>query len=48
MNQWLTKPCGKATITKVVEEARRSLLGIEAEDDLLYIKRPEEPRRHTA
>ena len=28
MDQWLTKPCGKQTITKVVEEARKDLLGI--------------------
>lgn len=27
MDKWLTKPCDKPTITKVVEQARKALLG---------------------
>ncbi|RXK36776.1 hypothetical protein M231_05937 [Tremella mesenterica] len=29
MDLWLTKPCDKATITRVVDEARKELLGVE-------------------
>jgi hypothetical protein len=29
MNKWLTKPCGKATIHKAVEEARELLRKVE-------------------
>jgi len=34
MNQWHTKPTSKATIHKVVEEARQILLGLEKGVDM--------------
>jgi hypothetical protein len=36
MNQWHTKPCSKATIHKIVEEARSVL--IEARKELKVIR----------
>jgi hypothetical protein len=37
-DKWAVKPCGKATITKLVQDARKTLLGIrdeiEADGDL--------------
>lgn len=40
-DEWAVKPCGKAKITKLVEKARKKLLGIMEEPD------PEMERRYT-